>query len=477
MEWALDPAGRLIILQSRPLTAVAEATRQASPPVPGAEGSWPKAARPPVPDSRLRTVHLVRCDEDLDALSTGRGTGGAPQLAPVHGGHEAGRGNRHRPRQRHRPYGFPVPGIRRAHPAWTGWRHPPAGPGRGRHRGRGFVPHLPGPGGRLAGRNRRQGRNRLHGRHPGARHPGRSGEPHRPPDHARPQSQVLRPGRLHEPPRCDPAAARMVLRRDVRGQRSCRGPERRHRHPGRLHRPGPAHHRSRRRHQGRSGRQVPGRARGHRFPAVRRPAHGPCADGEDRAVRPVNLGGFLSVMSQQILSSPNPARTASAKNPTPSSPTSTSTSVPGSATTTACSTATAGPRVNKNYITFSFAGGAANDVKRARRARAIGRILAELGFTVDTAADRVAGRFQKFPADVIEEKLGPHGPAVAVYPPDRHADGQRGQHRGHGGLFSFGRAPCFDPAKAGPAPRRRLKTSPKKPLAARRVPCRDSPPT
>jgi pyruvate,water dikinase len=64
-----------------------------------------------------------------------------------------------------------------------------------------------------------------------------------------------------------------------------------------------------------------------------------------------------------------------------------------------------GRTVSKNYITFSFKGGAADDVKRARRARAIGLILEANGFTVDVQGDRVVGRLQKHETAVILEKL------------------------------------------------------------------------
>jgi len=64
-----------------------------------------------------------------------------------------------------------------------------------------------------------------------------------------------------------------------------------------------------------------------------------------------------------------------------------------------------GRTVNKNYITFSFKGGAADDVKRARRARGIALILERLGFAVEVTGDRVAGRFQKFDAEMIEDRL------------------------------------------------------------------------
>jgi pyruvate, water dikinase len=64
-----------------------------------------------------------------------------------------------------------------------------------------------------------------------------------------------------------------------------------------------------------------------------------------------------------------------------------------------------GLTMNKNYISFSFKGGAADDVRRNRRARAIALILQELGFTVEVMGDRVDAKFQKYEAAVIEEKL------------------------------------------------------------------------
>lgn len=64
-----------------------------------------------------------------------------------------------------------------------------------------------------------------------------------------------------------------------------------------------------------------------------------------------------------------------------------------------------GQTINNNYITFSFKGGAADDIRRNRRARSIGRILEELGFAVDVTGDRVNARFQKYECAVIAEKL------------------------------------------------------------------------
>ncbi len=64
-----------------------------------------------------------------------------------------------------------------------------------------------------------------------------------------------------------------------------------------------------------------------------------------------------------------------------------------------------GLTLSKNYITFSFKGGAADDVRRNRRARAIALILKELGFTVEVMGDRVDAKFLKYEAPIIEEKL------------------------------------------------------------------------
>jgi pyruvate, water dikinase len=131
--------------------------------------------------------------------------------------------------------------------------------------------------------------------------------------------------------------------------------------------------------------------------------------GESRAVRPINLGGFFSVMSQQMLAQPKPGEDRFGEKSyaiISDKYLNFSSRVGYHYGVLDCY---CGQTVNKNYITFSFSGGAADDVKRSRRARAIGRILAELGFAVDTVSDRVSGRFQKFPAEIVAEKLGHMG--------------------------------------------------------------------
>lgn len=61
--------------------------------------------------------------------------------------------------------------------------------------------------------------------------------------------------------------------------------------------------------------------------------------------------------------------------------------------------------VNMNYITFSFKGGAADDVRRNRRVRAIAKILQSFDFTVDVTGDKVDARYQKHENILIEQKL------------------------------------------------------------------------
>jgi pyruvate,water dikinase len=64
-----------------------------------------------------------------------------------------------------------------------------------------------------------------------------------------------------------------------------------------------------------------------------------------------------------------------------------------------------GNTVNKNYITFSFKGGAADDTRRNRRVRAIARILEALDFAVEVRADRVDARLLKYEQPDIEARL------------------------------------------------------------------------
>jgi len=64
-----------------------------------------------------------------------------------------------------------------------------------------------------------------------------------------------------------------------------------------------------------------------------------------------------------------------------------------------------GNTINNNYITFSFKGGAADDVRRNRRVRAIAKVLEHYDFAVAVKGDQVNARFLKYPCPVIAEKL------------------------------------------------------------------------
>jgi pyruvate,water dikinase len=64
-----------------------------------------------------------------------------------------------------------------------------------------------------------------------------------------------------------------------------------------------------------------------------------------------------------------------------------------------------GDTINKNYITFTFKGGAADDARKNRRVRAISLILEQEGFKVNVKADKVDARLQKYPKSYIESRM------------------------------------------------------------------------
>jgi pyruvate,water dikinase len=64
-----------------------------------------------------------------------------------------------------------------------------------------------------------------------------------------------------------------------------------------------------------------------------------------------------------------------------------------------------GPNQNDNYLAFLFKGGAADQVRRGRRAQFLGRVLERLGFEVIIKEDLVKARYPKSPSSRIEEKL------------------------------------------------------------------------
>ena len=64
-----------------------------------------------------------------------------------------------------------------------------------------------------------------------------------------------------------------------------------------------------------------------------------------------------------------------------------------------------GDTINKNYITFTFKGGAADDIRKNRRVRAISLILDQEGFKVNVKGDKVDARLQKYPKSYIESRI------------------------------------------------------------------------
>ncbi len=121
--------------------------------------------------------------------------------------------------------------------------------------------------------------------------------------------------------------------------------------------------------------------------------------------KPVNLGGFLSVMSRQMLTPPNLAaeRFGDKSYAIISDKYLNFSSRVGyhySILDSYC-----GNTVNKNYASFKFSGGAADETRRNRRVRAIALILQQLGFAVEVVADRVMARIQKLEARDIEIRL------------------------------------------------------------------------
>jgi len=123
-----------------------------------------------------------------------------------------------------------------------------------------------------------------------------------------------------------------------------------------------------------------------------------------QAPRPIEFKGLLSVMSEQMFSNPHSAERFGDRSYALISDRymnfSSRVGYHYSVLDSYC-----GEAVSKNYITFSFKGGAADDLRRNRRARAISRVLEALDFVVEVKGDMVSGRFQKFDRSATEEKL------------------------------------------------------------------------
>jgi pyruvate,water dikinase len=124
-----------------------------------------------------------------------------------------------------------------------------------------------------------------------------------------------------------------------------------------------------------------------------------------REPRPLNMGGLFSVFSRQMLSPPamHDTRFGQKSYAIISDHYLNFSSRIGyhfSILDTNCVSDDA-----KNYINFEFKGGAADDVRRNRRARLIQRIFTALGFLTRVQGDRVQARLGKRPLPVIAAAL------------------------------------------------------------------------
>jgi pyruvate,water dikinase len=127
-------------------------------------------------------------------------------------------------------------------------------------------------------------------------------------------------------------------------------------------------------------------------------------DLRSQGPRAIDLGGFFSVMREQMLSPNNLAERFGDRSYAIISDKylnfSSRIGYHYSVLDAYCSES-----IHKNYITFSFKGGAADHARRSRRARAIGLIFEELDFQVEVREDRIDARLYKYELSVIEAKL------------------------------------------------------------------------
>lgn len=69
---------------------------------------------------------------------------------------------------------------------------------------------------------------------------------------------------------------------------------------------------------------------------------------------------------------------------------------------------------SRNYVSFRFKGGAADDERRARRCELIGTILQRLDFQIERNGDLVNARLRKFPRDAVLQRLDQIGRLIVA---------------------------------------------------------------
>ena len=70
--------------------------------------------------------------------------------------------------------------------------------------------------------------------------------------------------------------------------------------------------------------------------------------------------------------------------------------------------------LTRNYVSFRFKGGAADDVRRARRCELIGEILRRLDFQIERSGDLINARLRKFPQEAILDRLDQIGRLIVA---------------------------------------------------------------
>lgn len=132
-----------------------------------------------------------------------------------------------------------------------------------------------------------------------------------------------------------------------------------------------------------------------------------------RKPRPINISGFMSVMSQQMAGPTGGGERFGDKSYAIISDRymnfSSRVGYHYSVLDAYC-----GSTVSKNNISFSFQGGAAGESRRMRRIRGIAMVLEELGFSVTIQGDSVKSQLQKYPKEVMEERLDQLGRLLQV---------------------------------------------------------------
>ncbi|MFH1177409.1 MAG: PEP/pyruvate-binding domain-containing protein [Acidobacteriota bacterium] len=124
--------------------------------------------------------------------------------------------------------------------------------------------------------------------------------------------------------------------------------------------------------------------------------------------RPLSARGFLSVLGQSMAGPPAEALKVGRQSYAIISDRymnfSTKAGYHFSTVDTYC-----GQSLNKNYIHFRFAGGAANPVRRSRRVQFLSTVLTQLDFRVQWKGDLLVARFEKYDQETIRARLAELG--------------------------------------------------------------------